>query len=334
MTRRGNNEGSIYKRADGRWTAAVHLGYEGGRRRRKAIYGKTRQEVARKLAAALRAREQGLPQPAERQTVGSLLQTWLRDSAAQRVRPRTLQRYSEIVRLHLIPALGSVRLAKLAPDDVERAMNAAVSQGASPRSVAQHRAVLRRALNVAMRWSWISRNVASLCEPPRAERREVHALTPADARRLLEAVRGDRLEALFAVALASGMRQGEALGLRWDDVDLGNGTISVQRTLQRIEREWRFLEPKTSQSRRTLPLAGPVASALREHRARQLEERLRAGGSWDGPRWGELVFADEFGCPLSGFHVLRRLRELLSRAGLQPMRYHDLRHGAASLMAA
>ena len=213
-------------------------------------------------------------------------------------------------------------------------MNEALSIGVAPRSLTQWRAVLRRALNVAMRWGWVSRNASSLAEPPRMQEDEVRPLTIADARALLSAVKGDRLEALFQVALALGLRQGETLGLTWKDIDLDTGTLSVRRTLQRVRSEWMFGEPKTPKSRRTIPLPEPVAVALREHRRRQLEERLRAGPAWESEEWGDLVFPDELGRPLSGFHVLRRFRSLLELAGLPPMRYHDLRHGAASLMAA
>ena len=163
--------------------------------------------------------------------------------------------------------------------------------------------------------------------------REITPLTPTSARALLDAVRGDRLEALFTVALDCGLRQGEALALRWTDVDLARATITVRRSLQRVGREWQFTEPKTARSRRTIPLPAPVTASLREHRAHQLEERLRVGTAWEGQEWGELLFCDELGRPLSGFHVLRRFRELLALAGLPSMRYHDLRHGAASLMA-
>ncbi|MCH8995321.1 MAG: site-specific integrase, partial [Chloroflexi bacterium] len=150
----------------------------------------------------------------------------------------------------------------------------------------------------------------------------------------MSAVKGDRLEALFQVGLALGLRLGESLGSTWTDIDLDAGTLSVRQTLQRVRGEWMFSEPKTAKSRRTIPLPKPVALALREHRGRQLEDRLRAGPAWEGEAWGDLVFPDELGRPLSGFHVLRRFRSLLALAGLPPMRYHDLRHGAASLMAA
>ncbi len=178
------------------------------------------------------------------------------------------------------------------------------------------------------------RIVTRVAEPPRTEDYVVRPLTTAGAQALLSAVKGDRLEALFQVGLALGLKQGETLGLTWTDIDLDACTLSVQRTLQRVRSEWVLSEPKAAKSRRTIPLPEPVARALREHRSRQLEERLRAGPAWEGGTWGGLVFPDELGRPLSGFHVLRRFRSLLDLAGLPPMRYHDLRHGAASLMAA
>jgi len=334
MAKRGNSEGTVFKRGDGRWAASVDLGQGLGRRRRKAFYGKSRQEVARKLLDAQRALADGLPLPGQRQTVAAFLETWLKDSVTYKVRPRTLQRYNEIVRLHLVPRLGSIALAKLSPADVERAMNEAQADGGSPRTAAHMRAVLRTALNVAMRWGILGRNAASLAGPPRVPEREIRPLSRNDARAILEAVAGDRLEGLFTIALALGLRQGEALGLRWPDVDLDGGLLTVQRSLQRVGREWFFPEPKTARSRRTIPLPGPVTAALREHRVRQVQERLRLGAAWQGERWGDLVFADEAGGPLSGFHVRRRFTALLAVAGLPPMRYHDLRHGCVSLMAA
>jgi len=332
--RRGNAEGSVYRRRDGRWTASVDLGQAGGRRRRRAFYGRTRQEVARKLTAAQRQIADGLPLPGQRLTVADFLEVWLRHTIPSKVRARTLERYQQIVRLHLIPRLGRIRLAKLTAAHVEHMMNDALAQGASPRSACHHRAVLRTALNAAMRWDVLGRNVASRAVPPHVPEREVRALSRGDARALLEAVRGDRLEALFTVALALGLRQGEGLGLRWPDVDLDGATVTIQRSLQRIGGEWLFPEPKTTRSRRTVPLPGPVTTALREHRARQHQERLRLGPAWQGATWGDLVFTDEAGGPLAGFHVSRRFKALLAVAGLPPMRYHDLRHGAASLMAA
>ena len=156
-------------------------------------------------------------------------------------------------------------------------LNDQIAAGIPPRSVAHHRAVLRNALNVAMRWGLIGRNVATLADAPPVPEREVRALGPADARALLAAVEGDRLEGLFTVGLAVGLRQSEALGLRWDDIDMGAASLRVQRTLQRVDGKYCFLEPKTARSRRTLALPQPLVGALRQHRARQRRERLEVG---------------------------------------------------------
>jgi hypothetical protein len=166
MSKRGNSEGSLYRRKDGRWTASVDLGQADGRRRRKSFYGRTRQEVAHKLQAAQRAVADGLPLVGQRQTTGDFLEVWLRDSVARKVRPKTLQRYQQIVKLHLTPRLGRIPLAKLTPAHVERMINEAIANGASPRSACHHRAVLRAALGVAMRWGLLGRNVAALAGPP------------------------------------------------------------------------------------------------------------------------------------------------------------------------
>jgi integrase len=213
-------------------------------------------------------------------------------------------------------------------------MRKGLDAGQAARSVAQHRAVLRSALSAAMKHSLVARNVAGLADAPHLPELEYEAITPAKARAIFEAVRGDRLEAFVTVALACGLREGEALGARWSDVDLEAGTLYIQRSLHRIGHEWQFLEPKTKRSRRTISLPAPVAQALREHRMRQVAERLLLGPGWEGERWGGLIFTNEVGGPLNRSTVLRHFHRLLARAGLPKMRVHDLRHGAASLMAA
>ena len=182
--------------------------------------------------------------------------------------------------------------------------------------------------------SLVFRNVAALAASPKGPELEIRAITPTAARQLLAAVRGDRLEALFTVALACGLRQSEALGLRWSDIDLDTAMLRVQRTIQRVNGEYQVLEPKTKRSRRTISLSPPVTTSLRQHKARQTEDRLRVGPAWEGDEWSGLVFTDEVGCPLSSYHVGRRFKSLITVAGLPEMRYHDLRHEATSLMAA
>jgi integrase len=213
-------------------------------------------------------------------------------------------------------------------------LSSVASKGVSPRTAEHCRAVLRNALHGAMRHSLVGRNVAALADGLSVPAKEVMALTPDAARRVLEAVHGDRLEALFTVALACGLRQSETLGLRWSDVNVDAGTLSIQRTLQRVNGVFTIFPPKTARSRRTIAMPAPVAAALLQHMKRQLEERTMMGEAWEGDVWGSLVFTDEAGRPLTSFHVSRRFKKLLHLAEMPPMHYHALRHGAASLMAA
>lgn len=253
------------ERSDGRWAASVSL----DQGRRKTFYGKTRQEVGLKLAAALKARQDGLPVLAERQTVGKYLVGWL-DSVRPSLRSRTYTRYEQYVRLHAIPELGPLRLARLGPQHLQRLYADRLQAGLSPTSVAHLHAVLHRALDQATRWGLTARNVAALVTPPRIKRQEMMALSPEQARTLLAAAKAERLEALYTLALTTGMRQGELLALRWRDVDLEAGTVQVRATLQRTRDGFTFSEPKTARSRRQVALTdaavaayGGIASARR-----------------------------------------------------------------------
>lgn len=334
-SRRGHNEGGIYQReSDGKWCAAVDLGYVNGKRKRKVIYGKTRREAAEKLTRALTDHQQGLPVATERQTVAQFLDRWLTDVARPKLRPSTYRSYQQKIRLYLVPALGRHQVAKLDPQQVQAMMNALSERGLAPRTIQYTQAILRRALNQAVKWGQVARNVAALTDPPRVERPEMQALSPDQARRFLDAVRGDRAEALYSVALSLGLRQGEALGLRWQDVDLDAGELRVRVALQHLSGEAPCLvEPKTRQSRRTLPLTPGLVAQLRAHRTRQLEERLRAGDGWQGEAWG-LVFTNTAGGPLSKWTLTHQYKRHLERAGLPAIRFHDLRHSCASLLVA
>jgi integrase len=206
-----------------------------------------------------------------------------------------------------------------------------LAAGLSPRRVQYIRAVLRTALKQAVKWRSVTLNAAALAEAPRVERHEIQPFSVEDARRLLEASQDDRLAALYSVALAMGLRQGEALGLRWEDVAFETGQLRVRVTLQRIDRSYRLLPPKTERSRRTLRMPATALAALRAHRARQLEERLQAGAAWED--WG-LVFTTATGRPLHATWITHRFQKLLERSGLPRARFHDLRHTCASLLLA
>lgn len=333
MGRRGHDEGSIYQReSDGKWVAAVNLGYgPDGKRKRKVIYGKTRKEVSEKLKIALRDQQQGFPIAVERQTVSQFLDKWLQDSVKPTVRSKTYDSYGQIVRLYIAPALGKIQLAKLSPQQVQAFLNAKLESGLSPRTVQYCHAILRRALGQAYKWAQVPRNVATLVDPPRVRRHEVQPFTPDQARAFLASIQGDRLEALYTVALSLGLRQGEALGLRWSDVDLERGMLTVRMALQRVGGKLQLVEPKTERSRRTLRLPQVTLAALKAHRVRQLEERLLAGAQWQD---SGLVFTSTIGTPMEPRNAFRRYQEALSRAGLPHFRFHDLRHTAATLLLA
>ena len=331
MAKRGQNEGSIHKRPDGRWVAVVSLGYKDGKRDRKYLYGKTRQEVAAKLRAAQRDQDAGRDLGTPRQTVQQFLEHWLDDVVKPSKAPKTYASYAEIVRLHAIPALGRHQLDKLAPQHVAALLKSKQQSGLSPRRVHHIRAVLRNALNQAVRWDLVTRNAAALVEPPRQTAPEVTPCSPAEARAALDAAERNRLCTLFRLALTLGLRQGEVLGLRWTDVDLDVGVLHVRHALQRIDGVLTLKKPKTEKSRRTLHLPPSLASGLRAHWVVQLEERLLAG-----PRWQErdFVFTTRAGTPLDARNVIRTWHRLLATAGIERRPFHTCRHTAASLLLA
>lgn len=299
--------------------------------KRKWVYGRTRQEVARKVTRALKATADGIPIPGDELTVERFVRGWLTDTVPNRVRPVTLISYTGLMRLHILPELGRVRLSRLTPEQVQALLNRKLAAGLSPRTVELVRAVLRQALGHALRWNLVGRNVAALTNRPRLNRQEVRPFDAAQAQRLLQAVRGDRLEALYTVALALGIRQGEALALRWQDVDFEEALISIRRSLVRIGGEFTLEDPKTPRSRRTLgPLPPALMEALRAHRQRQTEERLAA------PTWSDwdLVFCSASGSPLHSSTVTKAFQSQIAAAGLPRQTFHDLRHACASLLMA
>lgn len=325
-TKRGNSEGSITKRKDGLWQAAITL--EGGKR--KYFYAKNRQEAARKLAEALRDRDKGvLIVTDSRQTLGAYLSTWLNTTKAA-IRPRTWQRYEQYVRVHIVPSLGTVSLAKLTPQQVQALYTAKLAEGLSTTTVNHLHQVLHRALDTALRLDLVVRNVCERIDPPRMRHHEMTTLSEEQAHTLLVAAEGDRFETLYVLALATGMRQGELLALRWRDVDLEGGTLQVRATLQNTATGFVFAEPKTAHSRRRIALSRTAIAALKRHRLRQAEERLRLGPAWHEM---DLVFPNSIGKPMDGLHLLQRnFYPLLEKAGLPRMRFHDLRHTAATLL--
>lgn len=341
--RRGAGEDSIYKDGN-RWRGAVSLGTTGdGRRRRIKVSGRTKAEVIAKLKELHRSLDARIEQPTRRLTVGSFLDAWLAGLPA-RVEPSTVTNYTDMVKTHLKPALGAKILSQLTVSDVNAVWAAKRKAGYKPNSIRIMRAVLRAALRQAERESLVIRNVAALSDPPRVGQAEGRSLTIPEAKRLLDAAAGDRLEALYALTLTLGLRRGEALGLAWADIDLDERSMVLRRQIARIRldedaaatatgrrTDLVLKELKTKRSRRTLHLTPTLVAMLRSHRARQAAEQLAVGPAWVD---SGLVFTTAIGTPLHPDNFAHYFDRLCRKAGLGHWHPHELRHSAASIMLA
>jgi integrase len=337
--RRASGEDSIYRDGD-RWRGAVSLGYgEHGNRVRKKVSGRTRAEVIEKLRNLRRQVDSGVV-PDDRLTVQAFLDRWLTVNLPGTVAASTEDGYVDTVRLHLIPALGRKRLAKLTVADLDRLWKAKRDAGYSSNSVRIIRTVLRRALGQAVREGIVSRNVASLSVAPRIRAKEGRTLTIDQARHLLDAAAGYRFEAAVVLALSYGMRRGEVLGLHWSALDWEAGTLRVTHGVRRVKdhdassaRRTRVVvtELKTPKSRRLLVLTPELVTKFRQHRVRQAEVQIAAGSLWQD--FG-LIFASEVGTPMDPDNFSHSFARLCQRAGLGHWHPHELRHSGASLMLA
>lgn len=325
--RRGNGEGCVYKRADGQWVGTIRVGTRpDGKPDRRTVYGATQAECRDKLTRLRSQRMDGTLAADDRLTVADFLARWLEDVARPTVRPGTFQSYEELVRLHVVPHVGAVPLVKLRPMHVDAMLGNMERAGLSPRRRQMARAVLRRALQHALKRQMVPRNVVDVVDAPRVPPHEIQPPDAAQLRRFLDAVRGHRLEALYVVAVSTGMRQGELLALQWGDVDLDAGTLRVRRTIRRIKGEMVVGEPKSKKSRRQLDLSAVAVDALRERRRLSMTEGV-AGSPWVFPRTN--------GEPIDRHSLINCFRPLLKRAGLpETTRFHDLRHASASLLLA
>jgi integrase len=329
--RRGAGEGSIHQRADGSWCAIIDLGIVNGKRKRKFIYGSSRKEVAEKLKQLLHQQQQGVNVDPERLTMGEFLDRWLDEVVKPHRRARTYDRYADIARLHLKPRLGHHQLSKLTAAQVQAMINAlAADKGARTAQFA--RAVLQRALNRAVKWELVLRNVVLITDPPTSKSRAVTPLTQAQANQLLAAVAGHRLEPLYRIALSLGLRRGEVLGLRWADIDFDKQTLRITGALQRVQGKLERSEPKTRAGARTLPLPAVLVELLTSHQRHQDEERAFRGAEWQKH---DLVFPAERGTPMEPSNLHRHFKLALKRAGLpHTTRLHDLRHTCATFLIA
>jgi integrase len=343
--RRGRGEGSIYQRPDGRWCAMIDLGFINGKRKRKYVYGATRKDVVAKLKAAHQAQAAGVNLAAERITLAAFLDRWLAEVVSKRNKIRTIDGYTQIVQDHLKPHLGQYQLDKLLPEHVQAMLNRLAEEGRKYHTVRNIRAVLQRALNQAMRWQYVSRNVATLVDVPRYVHTDpadpargqnqdftIQPLDEQQARRLLHAVAGHRLEAIYRVALSLGLRAGEVLGLRWSDIDVTRASLRITGAIQRLRGKLVRTTTKTSASARAIDIPPVLLGQLKRRQTLQAQERLDAGERW---REHDLVFTTTNGTPIDPRNLTRHFKRVLQQAGLpHTIRFHDLRHSCATLLIA
>lgn len=329
--KRGSNEGSIYQRSDGRWCAAVTL----PGRKRKSFYGQTYEEVREKLLKARHDLNQGLPLSSERQTVSKFMTAWLEDHKKPALAYRTYRSYESILRIHLIPEMGKVPLGKLNAQHIDRYLSKKRREGLAERYLLQHYAILRHSLNQAVKWGQIGRNPALLVTAPKRPRYQIKPLVGSDIEKFLEAAKESRLEVLYILAICTGLRRGEMLGLRWHDIDFEKGIIRPTYQIQRIKGQGlKLLKLKTEESRRPLAMPEFVAAALKRRKIRQKEEKLFAGSKWR-KTIPDLVFTSIVGTPIDPENLIHRdFKRTLKRASLpHSVRFHDLRHSCATFLA-
>ncbi len=334
--KRGQNEGNVRKRPDGRWEARLNLGWQGGKRVRKSFYGTTREEVARQLAGAKTQHDSGQPVPHGHDTVADFLASWLA-TVRHTVRPRTWESYELYMRRHAIPIIGRTRLNALRPEHIRSLLQQKLNEGLSAQSAIHLRTILNTAFNQAVQDKLLAWNPVSSVKRPKARRPNYQTLSRDQAKIFLTAAADSRFGAMFAVSAALGLRRGEATGLRWSDIDLEARTLRVEQTIQRVRKKiaghtgFIIAEPKTERSRRTLGLPNLLIPILRRQRARQAQDRLLSGTRWQE---SGLTFTNTNGGPLDPGVLGDEFKATLKRAGLPHMHFQDLRHSAASLLLA
>ncbi|MFB7669560.1 tyrosine recombinase XerC [Kitasatospora sp. NPDC056138] len=355
MAKRANGDGSItYLKSKGLYQGRVYVTTTSGVPKRVAVYGKTREEVREKMTALQAQDNQGIPTPDTNVNMADYLAYWLAAVVKVNRRPKTYQGYESVVRVHLIPGLGNRKLRTLRAADVRTwlarvattcqccangwdkarkepgccAAGECCNTRLSRRMVQSIHAVLRNAIENAVREELILRNVAKLVQVPTPDYGTGKGLTVPQARLLLKSARADRLHALYVLALAMGMRRGELLGLHWSAIDLERGTLIVSSNLQRVDGALQLGPTKTASSLRTLPLPPLVVMALREHQERQAQERATAGDRWKDTG---LVFTSRVGTAIEPDNLRRSWYPLRERLGLT-LRFHDLRHTCVTLL--
>lgn len=332
--------GHLEKRNKNSWRIVIEIGRDPqtGKRKRISRSVKGNKKQAEKVMhRLLHELEQGTYIEPSEFTLGDYLRRWLEDYCRINLAPSTFASYEIIVIKHLVPALGNIPLAKLQPMHLQQYYSRALKEGRrdgkgglSSRTVRYHHTVLREALQHAVKWQVVVRNVADAVEPPRVRQPEMAALNPNDVMILLKAVQNHQDYAIIFTAIYTGMRRGELLGLRWNDVDLDAGVARIRQTLQKLQGQgFIFREPKTKKSRRQITLSVGVVNLLKELRKKQAQNRLLLGNRYQN---NDLVFCNNDGTPIDPSKFSKRFRYLADKHGFTNIRFHDLRHTHATIL--
>jgi integrase len=329
MGKRANGEGSVYRRkSDGRWVGSLSLP-DGTR---KVFYGRKQSEVIAKLDEAANDLRRGMLAVGSNTTLQEYLENWLENVHKPTIRLSTYLNYRKLLKNYLVPGLGKVKIHRLTPQQVQGFYSQKMSQGLAPKTVNNIHGVLHKALDNAVKWNILPRNVCDAVTPPRIPRKEKNVLTKQQAHTLLEEVRAHRLEALLTLAITSGMREGELLALHWQDINFEDCSLQVKRAVSYLK-GYGYVEsePKTAKGRRMIKLPVFVVGILIRHKAQQEEQRCQVGSAWIEK---DLVFTNAQGYFYSASTLRKVFRRFLVSIGLPHMRFHDLRHSAATILLA
>lgn len=337
MARRGKGEGSIFKRKDGRWCGFITIGYdEKGNQKKKFFYGRTRQEVADKINQALNEIRQGILITDNNITLENWLNIWLHQYKKNQISESTFDDYESIIKNHINPVLGKYKLKDLRPEHLQMLYNEKYKAGLSAKRIKHIHVVLHSALTQAIKSGIIVRNVSEATTLPKdTSEKDIRVLTIEEQKMFLKAIEGERLKAAFILALTTGMRLGEILGLKWNEVDLKNKRIKVKSSMRRIKNRDEKVptrtvlvikDVKTENSEQIIPLPEVAYQELIKFKLLQEEEKKQAGNAYKDSGF---VFTTKLGTPIEPRNFIRTFERIINRAGLN-INFHSLRHTFAT----
>lgn len=340
MTKRNaQGAGSIRERKDGLWEARYTVGRNPatGKQVRRSVYGKTQQEVRKKLTAITSDLDNGVFTEPSKLTFGNWLKIWL-DEYCVSIKPRTKSLYENCIEYRIKPFLGSVKLQKLKPAMIQKFYNDALNgkqdnkKAISPKTVKNLHGIVHKALQQAVEIGYIKLNPAAVCVLPKVQKAKINPMDEQQTKLFIKAIANEPLRRLFLVALFTGMREGEVIGLTWDNIDLKNGTIYITQQLQRHDGEYKLMPPKNSKSRLIVP-APYIMDILKEEQTAQKENRLKAGPLWENKNG--FVFTNAIGGHYSQQYVHKKFKNVVQSIEMPSLRFHDLRHtyAVAAIMA-